>query len=80
MVRNRLRSAPSCVLGSALRGAVLPFPPPCTNRPRRTLALLGSLLDVGTDGTGIQAVLQGKVGRKGGLCGVSHFLFKKESV
>ncbi|XP_075288804.1 formylglycine-generating enzyme isoform X2 [Opisthocomus hoazin] len=58
MVRNRLRSAPSCVLGSALCGAVLPFPPPCTNRPRRTLALLGSLLDVGTDGTGIQAVLQ----------------------
>lgn len=70
-------SSPSCVLDDILHRAVqaLPFPPPCVNCPRRTLVLLENLLDVGANRTGIQTVLQGKVGRKVWVCGVSLFFF-----
>lgn len=72
---NGLMSSPSCVLDYILHRAELPFPPSCTNCPRRTLVLFENLLDVGTNGAGIQTVLQGKVGRKGGVCGVYVFFF-----
>lgn len=54
MVNHSFRSSSPCVLDYVLHRAVLPFPPPCTICPRRTLALLENLVDVGTNGTGIQ--------------------------
>lgn len=54
MVNHSFRSSSPCVLDYVLHRAVLPFPPPCMICPRRTLALLENLVDVDTNGTGIQ--------------------------